>query len=537
MKRSTRVAIFIAFLCAALYAAYGFITPGVWNSPDETAAAYFSRIFGSTGRLWELEPHNIFADDLVHPRSVLSIGAYLVPGSFYGSMWIFGVVFKLIGEPAFAVVTPFMTALAGIVVFVFLRRIFDTTGAFIGQMLFLLHPAVWYLGSRGLFPNLLFIDLVILGLGVLLLRPWAVLTTTFQKPLTLFGALIDDVLGTLIIALAVSVRAVELIWLAPLLLIILWMHRKGITLVRIIAVVLAAGSVLIAVLITNQSLYEGLAVTGYTAGATQPGISVPALEQGSRLPASVSAPKPYILPFGFHPRTAFINVWNYVVWFIPWLALAGLIGAITWKGSPWRRRFLITLGGMGGVLGMYYGSGVFVDVIHTDLTIGSSYVRYFLPISLLLIPFTVQGIQWLSKKFLTRFPLAGIGGLLVVFTVFSSWTVLYRSPESLVPAYHTLTRYAEIKKAVLELTAQKDVIVVERSDKIFFPDRKVVLNLRSPATLDVLPKLAKLGQVYYYGITIADAELPELNRLLGQNKLKLSHIRSFENESLYRISP
>ena len=163
--------VIIAAVFFAVTAAFGLIAPKIWNSPDETAVAFFSKTFAANGRLWAEDGLNVFGGDIIHPRSMLSIMATLVPASFYGQMILEGGFVKIIGESALALSTPFFTALAGICLFFFLRKRGESVGL-IGQVLFYLTPAVWYYASRGLFPNLLFCDLIIIGAAIIYFHPF-----------------------------------------------------------------------------------------------------------------------------------------------------------------------------------------------------------------------------------------------------------------------------------------------------------------------------------------------------------------------------
>jgi len=89
---------------------------------------------------------------------------------------------------------------------------------------------------------------------------------------------------------------------------------------------------------------------------------------------------------------------------------------------------------------------------------------------------------------------------------------------------------------VLKETKPDDVIITERSDKVFFPDREVALNLRDQSTLDALPQLVRWGAIYYYGIKISEAEQPTINKELASRGFQLGRVKQFGNEMLYQIT-
>lgn len=528
MKKAATKAIAIAIVFGAVFAAFGLFAPRLWNSPDETAMAFFAKNLALSGQLWRVEAYNLFQADIVHPRSIVSLDGYLLPASFYGAIYVFALAYKVLGVIGLSLVTPLATAVAGICVFFALRRLMDERRALIAQFLFFANPAVWYFASRGLYPNLLFVDMAIIGVSVLYLRPWRALAK--GRGNATLEAAIDNAVGAFFLGAAFLVRPVEFIWLAPLLAYAAWRNRRAIGWLRA-AVCTAVGLAFVGVfLYTNQHLYGSPFTVGYTVGANNPGIAVPALSAGSRLPAAISSPRPFILPFGFHPRLALVNLWNYVGLIFWWLPALAAVGTLLTRDRDNRRRWGRAFLFSAAVLGVYYGSGIFVDSSVSQWTVGSSYVRYFLPAIVLLIPLAAEGIERLSRGRRFVAPL-----VLAAFAALGAWTVYFRSPESLVPMAATLNRYAEIKAYVLKETSPGSVIITERSDKIFFPERKVVMNLRDQSTLDNLERLAYNG-LYYYGITIAEAELPSINEKLHAHKLQLGRIKSFGNETLYGIT-
>jgi 4-amino-4-deoxy-L-arabinose transferase-like glycosyltransferase len=435
MTKQLKNAIIIAVIFGAVFAAFGLLSPQIWNSPDETAVAFFSRNMAATGQLFRVEAYNLFQSDIIHPRSIISIDGYLVPGSFYGAIFFFGLFYKFIGPVAFSLGTPLATALAGVCVFFLIRRLYDERRAMIAEVLFLANPAVWYFASRGLFPNLLFVDLAIIGTAILYLQPWQ--AAVKGRGNRFLGASIDVAVGMFVLGAAFLVRPVEFIWLAPILIAVYWFARKSVSWFKIAVGAAVAAAFVVVLLYTNSHLYGGFLSFGYTAGSTAPGVSVPALSAPSRLPSFLSAPRPFILPFGLHPRLAITNLWNYLALFAWWLPALAAVGYLLTKDRANRRRFSRCCWWVAIVLGVYYGSGIFVDSSVSQWTIGSSYIRYFLPAFILLVPLAAEGVDRLARKKRWLAP-----SILGVFAALSLWTVYFRSPESPVPMRATLVYYA-----------------------------------------------------------------------------------------------
>jgi len=527
-KRFVIIAIVFALVFGAACAAFGLLCPPIWNSPDETAVVFFSQAIVKAGHLWVFEPANLFGSGNIHPRSIISIDSNLLPISFFGIIYYFAALFKAVGGAAYALGTPFATALSSLAVFFVLRRLFDSRTALIGQALFWANPAVWYYTSRGLFPNMLFVDCAVIGLAILLLRPWKAFAA--QRGHALLELAIDDIVGLAFIGSALLIRPVEFIWFGPILLVLAYRARRRLKWYRIFWGILILGVFVGMLFSINAELYRGMLNFGYTAGAVLPGVSAPAVSAPSNLPAVVSAPRPFVLPFGFHPRLAFMNALNYLLLFVWWLPLLALFGFVR-SSRSFRKQWGWTLLWTAGALVIYYGSGVFADSSVTQWTVGSSYMRYFLPASVLLVPFAARGVAAVSTE---RRWIAPI--ILAAFVALSAWTIYFRSAESLLPMRATLERYSQIKSAVLKEVDPKSIIITERSDKVFFPDRKVIIGLRDKQTLDELTRLEIMYKVYYYGITIAESELPAINKELHERHFQLGRIKTFGNETLYEIT-
>lgn len=528
-KRPLIIALAVALAFGAVCAISGFLSPHIWNSPDETATAFFSRVLSERGYLWIFEASNLLGSGQVHPRSVISVDSNLVPASFYGAMIYFAALFKVMGYAAFSIGTPLATAAASLVVFFFLRRLYGMRVAILGQVLFWVNPALWYFASRGLYPNVLFLDFAIIGLGILGLRPWK--SWVKDRGNAFLGRAIDDFAGISFLGAAFLVRPVEFLWLAPILIAALWLVRKRLTWVRAILGVAVFAGFAVVFFMMNKELYGGYLSLGYTAGANMPGIAPPAVGGASRLPFFLSQPRPFILPFGFHPRAAITNLFNYLILFAWWLPALAVVGFAFAKEKKHRLQFGVVFLWIAAFLGIYYGSGVFVDSSVSQWTVGSSYMRYFLPASVLLIPFAALG---LGRIFGWK-RLAGAASL-ILFIVLSAWTAYFRSPESLIPMHATLEHYRAVKEVVLKEVSVRDVIITERSDKIFFPDRRVMIGLREKATLDELTRLIAGVNIYYYGITIDEKELPAINAELHVRHLQLGRVKTFGNETLYSIT-
>lgn len=158
----------LALIFFFFYSWLSLATPLKFNSPDETANYFFIKQFVSTGEPRFLEPLNSDFGGIFHPRSTNVAGGFIVPGSFLGLILIYGCIAKIVG----LWLVPYLTSLISVIAVLFfygiVKKIFSDKIAFISALLFFLHPAIFYYASRGLFNNLLFLDLFIIGFYYLL---------------------------------------------------------------------------------------------------------------------------------------------------------------------------------------------------------------------------------------------------------------------------------------------------------------------------------------------------------------------------------
>lgn len=165
-------------------------------------------------------------------------------------------------------------------------------------------------------------------------------------------------------------------------------------------------------------------------------------------------------------------------------------------------------------------------------TLGLSYVRYWLPLSLLILPFIVYALIWLVQ--FIKSPLRNYILFLFIALLFyqSANLVLWQKVDSLLPVKERIATYKQVAEEINNLTPANSVVVTVRKDKVFFPERKVIHTFDNlpdnKQLLEILPKLVKVAPVYYYALA------PEKDILL-KNNLKLKLIKNIGEEVLYQI--
>lgn len=498
----------------------------IWNSPDETANAFWSE------RVAERQPLLVrdfiigIGNGVVHPRSMDVNGTALVPGSFPGLFLIYGTLQFFTGFPLSAM-TPIMTALAGLVLFALFKRLFDERVAFWSAMLFFLHPALIYYSGRGLFHNVLFVDLLIFAVGLFVLRP---ISRLYGKKHAA-----DDVLAGVLFGMALITRASEAPWvILAAFVFIPFLKKKAWK--RVLYVIAGAALPLFIFLNINSSLYGSPLQTGYAAPSL-PAASEPATEVlGSALDAVDRA-----LPFGFHPRLVLLHGYDYGLEIFWWFSVAGLLGAAVflagWRKQDKRKRwYFLTALGIGVWLLMFYGSWFVRDHYDpTRVTIGTSYVRYFLPIYVMTLPWVAGGLLWIADRIPKPrqwFMPVLVGAMLVL----SFRVAVTQGDESLLAVRATLRENVTKRQVLREAIPFDAVVYTEKFDKVLFPDRRFIVPIHDETAFRTVPVLLQYTSVFWYGLDLSVEQLADMEAQGEQYGFQVLEIgRPFDGETLYQF--
>ncbi|MBI2473086.1 hypothetical protein HYV70_00835 [Candidatus Uhrbacteria bacterium] len=499
-------------------------------SPDETANAYFAELFANTFSFQG--PYMPLADqfDRIHPRSTVNNHGQLLPGSFLGLSFLYGTISIVFGKWVFWILTPLITILTAYACRKLIAQWTNESIGLITSVLFLVHPAVWYYASRGMMHNVLFIDLLILACWMWVVRPFN------QKWSS--SIFLDGFFAGLFLGLALFVRSNEGIWIAVVLFLsgLIWWRSLS---WRPLLAGLCGLSLGVGLLfLMNTLTYGHPLTTGYTFHVSS--FAQPPVQQAVDM--ETLADTVTVLPFGFHPHTAWQHFSSYGVEMFWWLSLLVLPGFfILWsqKENRWTVRWLLVLSGLVSIwLVLMYGSWEIHDNPDpTQITMANSYVRYWLALYVFSTPMTAALVYWVMKRGRSLFSqrLIIVSTLLLIVGL-NVRAVFLQGQDGLVRMRDELQRSQEIQASVLRYTSPESVIVVDRSDKLFFPHRQVWYPLREQATYEAMPKLVEATQLYYYGITFPQADMGYLNTdRLKRMDLQIELIESFEHESLYRI--
>ncbi len=520
----TRLSIVLLYFLSLLWLVVG--VPDVFNSPDERANYVFSKEFATNFQLSLDESWNPEVLGVIHPRSVLAFENKLLPTSFLGLPIIYGLVAKFFGSWSIVFLTPFLAALMIVAWWQIIKKIFESEQlADLSTFFLVIHPAFWLYGARVMMHNVSFV-------AFLVFTAWFILVAKMGDAKKMF-------LAGVMLSLALAFRSSEILWVTVLALTgCYYLYRqkswKMVTLFLATTVVFSG-----LFLLANKATFGGFLETGYTLSDpnyafsfSQPVIDI------QNAPSGIFG---YLLPFGFHELAILRHVWWYGFSLFPWLSFASLIGLVLvvkdWrhKNDAWRWLAMITLV-LSSWLAVVYGSWTFNDNPDPNLiTLANSYVRYWLPLFILSTPFAAYGFL----KVVDVFKKEKIKKLVLSFTVLCflllSLNLVFFGKDGLVETRKHLFEFREKREYILSSTESDAIIIVDRADKYLFPDRKVVVPLRSEQTYAAVPLLLEHAPLYYFGITLPEADIAFLaDELLPGYNFEL--LLTVDEESLYKIS-
>ena len=494
--------------------------PWIFNSPDENANAVFAKLVQSKNYLTFVEPINYLAQGIVHPRSVIAVRSFLTPVSFLGLPILYGFLAKVTGAMAMRFFTPLL-AIAAIFAW---RRLVEhlfksRTIALLSSLFVFFHPGFWYYSGQSLMHNVPFVCFLILSAYLFFVKP-------IKKDF------ISMFLSGLCLALAIAFRTVEVIWIAPIVLILGVRFYKNILKKDLIGFIIGLFVILVPLLFVNNALYGNPFTVGYT--YHEPSSAVVLIQNPDQA-----------FPLLSYIKSILKNSWNYSVTLFPWLSFGSFIGLLAVLGSKKKISALSpTMKWYAGItvlvtlfLWIFYGSWNFNDNPDpTLITIGTSYIRYWLPIFVLISPYLAFAIVWLVDRmhhvFSRRLVLVGLTLLLIGLSV----QPVFFAEDGLLSARSAMLSFVEKQAKIFSLTEKDAVIVVDRADKYLWPERRVVVPLRSDSTFEALPLLLKEGPLYYFGITFPESDLTDLNSVqLPPFGLQIEFVETMNEESLYHF--
>lgn len=503
-------------------------TDRVYASPDENANAFFSQTFAKSFNFCSPQPLNTLAEGLIHPRSTIAPGTCIVPTTFLGFPFMFGVVYLVAGYVGMVFVTP-MLAIGGIAALWWIVRTLTKNDRLAdwSALLMIAHPAFWYYGARFFMNNVPFVSLLLVSVALFIVAHrrrsiWIGVTVGVILSLALSFRLADAPIALLTIGLTMMLYRSRIVWRVMF----------GVVIGVLMMAALYLG--------VNAQTYGSVLVTGYNA----PDLRAPLLpEEGLGVvgasPSVLSSIGNLLFPFGFHPRAILINVLHYGFLLYPIPSILALVGGvIAWRRrehrSAWRK--FVIVGAMATVwMIVVYGSWRIID--NPDplaITVGNSHVRYWLPLFVMSSVLSALAFDELWKRLKGSMRWVGIG-VLVAIVAMNAQTV-FGGTDGFIATRAALITFEQKRAVILANTEPDAVVIVDRADKYVFPYRQVIVPLRSDSTYAMLPTLVPVVPVYYFGITLPEKDLNHLNEvILAPMHLKATLVVTEQEESLYHI--
>lgn len=514
---------------------------GRFASPDETAVAVSIQRLAETGSA-RVEESLTKELPWLHPRSYLASGDALLPVGFLGWPWWLAQVYRVVGLLPLAWLASLFAVSGAIPWYFLVRTRFGERAAWWGTALAWTFPPVLLYVNRSLFSHMPQYSAALWGLWIAV----ALLDRSGMSPrLRTCLHVVAGALG----GIALSFRPIEAIWLVPLLAYVYlsfgastW-RTRGWILLGVALGLLPLG-------VAHVATYGSWSQIGYWIRPNPDPFAI-ALPQ---LASTSSRPWYYaVAPYGLHPRNVLWNLEAFFLGFLwPWvIALVAAVGAlVVMRAAAIRRWFerksaaplmaemrrstkgIVVVCFVAGWLLAIYGSGLYTDHVRFGaVTVANSFLRYTIPFGFLF----AWAMAWLYGSVMRDAPRARrifslFGLILLVSGVYGAYL---RDEEGILVTRGELVRYAEIHAFALTAFKPGDVILSERSDKIFFPALRVVAPLPTPE------------QVRAFSLTTSSTGLGLFTRPLSFTErdawrkmgYDVSELRTFGRERLYRLTP
>lgn len=535
-NRHLKYLIPISILFFIIYSFLAFQHPQKFSSPDENANFVFIKQFIENSSFEIDEPLNAQFEGLIHPRNATVNNSKIVPFSFIGFSLFLGILGKILGISGIYFITPFFAALAGIFFFFLIKEVFSLKIALLSTLIYYIYPAIWYNSSISFQHNSLFLSFLIISLFLLL---YLIKTNKL-----LFYLLLGFFLGLVCI-----IRTNEAAWIIPLVLVILFLNRKKIKSGKVLLGVLVFIIAISPMLILNNNFYGSPFKFGYFNNVNNSTTSNDS-NNNNAISFLIKKPKKVFFPSGIDINKAVDTFFKYQAkifypyFFLLIVGLFLLLKKFKLYGKN-IRFYLLFFILISTYLTLYYGSGEYFGSTSSNLKeifISSSIVRYWMPIYTFSIPIIVVAILKILKLFSKKFINLFIFLLISFIFLFSADAVYYYPDSGLTKISENEQLYQDINNDIIDLTQEDSIIITNQTDKIIYPERKVIAlhnALENDNYLDnkfsLIYDLLKEYKIYYF--TMYGADLEQLNNKLRNSKISIKPLKKIQDiSSLYELN-
>ncbi len=522
-----------------------------FNSPDESANFFWTLRYSQGKGFGFDEPLETVGNNLIRPRSVAVRNDKVGIGSFLGLPLIYGSLAKIVTIPKLSIeqfillLTPVFAVLGVWFFYLLLSRVFDKNTALVSALLVFVFPGWSYFASRAMYHNVLFLSLLVIGL-YFFVKALSLRGNSFrQKSVHVFMYCMSGIF----VGLALITRTSEIGWVVLMFIFILIFNRAGFIPVRRHKIANWIGIAMFGVFIfvafvpvfaNNIAFYGQPLSVGYTPGFS--GSFSDVVEQRDVLFSML------VSPFGFDFKSIATNAYNYLgIIFYPF-SIATVFGFFIWifsrRNTPHKKRqwgyFVIWLI-ISAYLLVFYGSWQIYDRIdQKTVSIGTSYVRYWLPIYIGALPFLAYGMVRFTRLTIRKWARPVLIGLFIILLSVSSFRIVFNSTDESLIAVRSNVRDTQGKYLKLRQYISEDSIVVlgfKQADKVFFPQHsRIIVEMANSKDYESLRDLLDYTDVYYYHFAPEDTIRYISKRDFEPYGMRIAEGRKiFGDEWMYRV--
>lgn len=482
------------------------------GSPDEAANQLFTQHLATTDSYRISTGLTAAQTAVIHPRSVAVQGSDLLPGSFLGLVQAGALMAKVFGLGAERFLTPLLTLVALVALYLIFRRFWGRWWALLGVTLLAIHPVFFEFATLPYLHNGAFAAMLVVA-GWCLLR---LLEQSSPGRSLLFG---------LAYGLALFFRPVEVLWTGPIVAVILLVRPGGWRWLGLAAA--ATLTCQIPWLLVNHQLFGSWLSSGYTPSGV--------FSDAAGLSAVATPVMRLFTPPGGQWSWHWLSsTW----WFLILLLPTWSVMAVVSLGVYFRRKYttpskalklsLISLLGVFPLV--YYGTwNLYPQIPAAKIGALASYARYWLPLYVAMTP----GVILVLRRITPRWLLVGVVGMMVV----SQLTVIITQPVSGLQARFAADRQARQRRQfMLGQTPVSAVIVAGSQDKYLYDARLTIFALPSTKTSwSIFQQLVQARPVFLLAAP-NQYNLPQLIDQLTIQHLQLSDEVTVNRDQLWRIT-
>ncbi|MFA5070047.1 MAG: glycosyltransferase family 39 protein [Patescibacteria group bacterium] len=444
-----------------------------------------------------------------------------MPGSFLGLPLFYGVLGKIFGTWIIYYIGPLLASLSVFFFYLFIKKIFTDKIAFISSLILFTQPIFIFYAMRPFWHNGLFVSFLIIA-SYFLLR---IINEKKWRDYLLFG---------IFLGLSLAIRTSELVWILFSVIAFLGINYKKINRKYLIISLFSFIIILAPLFYYQYQTYGNALTTSYTRGLFE---GTSASNDGNSSAFQILSK--IFLPFGYKPELFLKTFYNYSFKLMfPWFTLA-IFGLVIILKRFWQTRdnkkilfYSLWFLGVSLWLMVFYGSLKFVEYINEEsILIGISYARYWLPIYIFCLPLTVVFTLYISEKIIPEVRKLSLV-LLVALIIFVGIFQIFLDPYYGVQ--ETKTNFlAEAKTKLyfaLEKTEKNAIIIAGVSDKIYWPERRVIGYNGTIMPTDILVKIKSLSEIspVYYDCSTS-SEIQRVNNYLYERELNFKPVAADSN--------